>query len=292
MIASQISTDLIIQFEAVARHKSLKRAAQELNLSPAAVTQSLKQLEVKLEKTLCIRGKNHFSLTESGEEVYRSAIIIKNELSNLNQNLYSTPENFSGLFSIGIMDNFSSPKYKKILQEIVNTFPSLTLSVQAIDPREMIEWVKAGELDVGFGIFHEEIPPLCYTKIGSGKLNYHISRSHKLFKEKKITKSSLYGENLTWHGSELRKRSELKNEIFGRDRNYKMKLRAYTNNESAALDILDTGFSVVPLPSSCADKSRRDTGIAVKTPELNHYLVHNPNIIQGPVLKYILAYLN
>jgi len=290
-LITKVSIDLILQFESIARLRSLKLASKELNISPSAITQSLKVLEDRLETTLCIRGRKKFILTDSGQIVFASALKIKNEINQLSNNLNKEPMDYSGLFSIGIIDNFSMTKYKEILVTVVKSFPKMKLAIQSIDSIEMIEWVREGELDVGFGVFHEKDPSLKYIKIGHEKFTYLVGKNHSLFKKRKLEKKDLYGERLTWHGSELRNRAELQHEVFRHASGFKMDLKAYTNNESAALDILDSGFAVVPLTSKHASKGRRDTMIQVKTPELNSYMVYNPKIVLSPILKHVLEFL-
>lgn len=57
-------------FEAAARHRSFKQAADELCVTPAAVSQQVKSLESYLEQELFIRhGRRELALTKAGELV-------------------------------------------------------------------------------------------------------------------------------------------------------------------------------------------------------------------------------
>ncbi|MGY3439915.1 LysR family transcriptional regulator [Marinovum sp. KMM 9879] len=56
----------LASFEAAARHESFKRAAQELNVTPAAVSHQVKALEAALRQTLFRRHHRGVSLTETG----------------------------------------------------------------------------------------------------------------------------------------------------------------------------------------------------------------------------------
>lgn len=289
-LTSIISVDLLLQFEAISRLKSLKLAALELGLSPSAVTQALKQLESRLGTTLCIRGKDKFSLTETGEIVFESAKRIRGEVSNLSTTLRADPESYTGLFSIGILDNFSNETYKNVISEIVKTFPNIQLAIQAIDPDEMLEWLKSGDLDLGFGIFYEKDSSLSYVEIGKQRLYYYASKKHPLFKKKKVDVADLYNQNLMWFGSNLRRRSELKNDIFSRNSRYKMELKAYSNCDSGALDILDSGFAITPFAEGHSSKTRKNLDIKVRTPDLTSYMIYNPALSNNQVLKCILTF--
>ena len=54
-------------FEAAARHLSFKRAAEELNVTQAAVSQQIKRLEARLGVDLFMRVNNQLVLTEAGK---------------------------------------------------------------------------------------------------------------------------------------------------------------------------------------------------------------------------------
>src|SRR3974390_1921324 len=53
-------------FEAVARRLSFTRAADELHVTPGAVSQQIRQLEQLLGQTLFMRTKRSVALTEAG----------------------------------------------------------------------------------------------------------------------------------------------------------------------------------------------------------------------------------
>ena len=57
-------------FEASARHRSIKLAAGELNVTPGAISRQIKALEEELGTPLVIRGASGVSLTAEGEELY------------------------------------------------------------------------------------------------------------------------------------------------------------------------------------------------------------------------------
>jgi LysR family glycine cleavage system transcriptional activator len=59
-------------FESAARHKSYSKAAQELFVSQAAVSQQMRLLEDVLEIKLFMRSGRNMQLTQSGEKLYQS----------------------------------------------------------------------------------------------------------------------------------------------------------------------------------------------------------------------------
>lgn len=64
---SDVPLNILRAFEAAARHMSIKKAAQELNLTPSAISHRLRLLEKRLGCRLLFRAGSHLELTEAGE---------------------------------------------------------------------------------------------------------------------------------------------------------------------------------------------------------------------------------
>jgi DNA-binding transcriptional LysR family regulator len=62
--------DLLVGFEAAARHLSFTKAGEELNLTQSAVSRQIKELEDQLGAALFQRRHRALSLTESGQQFY------------------------------------------------------------------------------------------------------------------------------------------------------------------------------------------------------------------------------
>ena len=66
------SLNALAAFEAAARHLSLTRAAEELNVTPGAVSKQVKLLEEEIGRPLFVRLHRALELTAEGDTVYRS----------------------------------------------------------------------------------------------------------------------------------------------------------------------------------------------------------------------------
>ncbi|MGZ5921936.1 MAG: LysR family transcriptional regulator, partial [Rhizomicrobium sp.] len=66
----QIPFRSIIVFHAVARAGSVSRAAEELRVTPSAVSQQIQALEMHLGTALTVRVGRNISLTEAGERYF------------------------------------------------------------------------------------------------------------------------------------------------------------------------------------------------------------------------------
>ena len=74
--------DLLIAFEAAARHSSFTLAARELNVTQSAVSQRIRNLEAGLGVTLFERGHRFVRLTPNGREFYNSVSVALTHLLN------------------------------------------------------------------------------------------------------------------------------------------------------------------------------------------------------------------
>lgn len=75
----------LLTFEACARHGSFRKAADELCITPPAVTHQIKQLEAWLETSLFLRLSRGIRLTEPGRQLFRE---LEQQLTTLNQTLH------------------------------------------------------------------------------------------------------------------------------------------------------------------------------------------------------------
>ncbi len=69
------SPSALFAFEAAGRHLSFTRAAEELNVSQAAISYSVKQLETRLGRSLFVRRHRRIELTEAGERFFHDVSI-------------------------------------------------------------------------------------------------------------------------------------------------------------------------------------------------------------------------
>jgi LysR family glycine cleavage system transcriptional activator len=77
----------LICFEAVARHRSMKEAAQELHITASAVSQQIAKLEAWVNVRLFMRGPRFLTLTTEGQIYLREIQPVFNQLSRATQRL-------------------------------------------------------------------------------------------------------------------------------------------------------------------------------------------------------------
>ncbi len=236
--------DPLIHFEAIARHCSLKAAATELHLSRPAITHSLKKLESGLGVSLCLRSRSGFRLTEAGGKLYLVCQEIRARLQTYEECLLSD-EAFDRVLNVGMIDNFQNPYLDKAIPKLIKTFPKLKLSLQVYEATELQRLILDGEVDVGLGIFNLKLDPMSYRTVGTETIAHFISDRHPLWRSPTNVRLGLGVK--TWVDIINRNRSALENEIFGGTRS--QQYRSYASNLNSALLLLQSGQSIVPLPT-------------------------------------------
>lgn len=128
-------------FEAAARHRSFARAAEELHVTPAAVSQQIRLLEDHLGVTLFKRGKT-LALSESADSVLHlvSEAFDQLELAALKLRsgsssgplIVSTPPAFAARWLIPRMDDFHA-RHPEVELHLLATRRPVDFSVENVD---------------------------------------------------------------------------------------------------------------------------------------------------------------
>ena len=252
----KIGLDPLLHFESIARSKSLKRAAEELHLSQPAITQSLRKLEGGLGVQLCVRSRAGFVLTEAGQRLYQLSKELKDDLKGYESFLTEDKE-FNGVLSIGVIDNFQNKALEQAIKKTIHAFPKMKLSVQVHAAQEIQNLVSVGEIDIGLGIFNRKLDQLTYRLIGEETIGHYISESHPLWSKREIKADDLKGSVKTWVDIISRDRFALDAEIFT-NKKQSPHIGSYANNLNAAVLILRSGTSIVPLPAEYLGSRKLD----------------------------------
>lgn len=159
----------MIYFEAVARHGRVARAAEDLKVSPSAVSQQIKLLEEMLGVSLFRREKRQLSLTLEGEQLFMAVTSALGLLRNARQTV--SRQRASHQLIIRMVPSFAVRWLGPRLAGFINQNPEWDLRIDANpDPsnfdREVVD------LDIRYGpstweglhcelILSDYVLPLC-----------------------------------------------------------------------------------------------------------------------------------
>jgi LysR family glycine cleavage system transcriptional activator len=121
------STSQLLAFEAVARHRSVTNAAQELSLTQGAVSRQIQHLEAQIEIMLFDREKKRVKLTTAGEIYYEEVHAVLNQIANVTLKLKSNPD--GGTLNLAILPTFGTRWLAPRLTDFLSRNSGVTINL-------------------------------------------------------------------------------------------------------------------------------------------------------------------
>jgi len=134
-------------FEAVARHLSYTRAAEELHLSQPAVSMQIRQLEEAVGAALFERLGKQISLTEAGHEVFHYGQNINRELVEMEEVLESLKGLNRGRLHIAVAStvNYFAPR---LMAAFHRHYPGIRLDLEVANRERLIQLLIDNAVDM------------------------------------------------------------------------------------------------------------------------------------------------
>ena len=153
----QIERHEIRVFSAVVEEGGFSRAAERLNVSQSAVSQTVANLEHKLDAQLLIRGGKP-KLTEAGKRLFSfTQMVIKQELDALDDIQQIRTGSLSTL-SLAMSSMFNRFFGKRLLLEFCERNPLTRLKLDVAPSRELIYGVDEDRWELAIGPFQTHMP--------------------------------------------------------------------------------------------------------------------------------------
>ena len=131
------SLNAIVYFEAVARHARLTTAAEELHVTPSAVSQRIRALEESLGTALFRRLKRRLILTEEGERFYGSVSEALGIVRRAEQR--ASKRSRRRVLTIRVALSFGTAWLTPRLPDFIRTHPWIDIHVDATSERTDFE---------------------------------------------------------------------------------------------------------------------------------------------------------
>ena len=135
-------------FEAVARRLSIKDAAQELYVTPGAVSQQLKNLEEQLNCVLVLRKGRSVTLTEEGSYLYPALREAFRQIENATESLMRPTRQ---ILSVTVLPSFATRWLVPRLGQFQKRHPDIDVRISAdIRPVDLV--AERFDLGIRFGL--------------------------------------------------------------------------------------------------------------------------------------------
>ncbi|MDI5891748.1 LysR family transcriptional regulator [Halomonas rhizosphaerae] len=137
-------------FVTVAREGSVSRAAERLHLTQPAVSLKLKQFQASLGLALFQRRPQGLELTADGRALLPAAEKALAAMAAFEQNARALHSTLRGRLKIGTIVDPEFIRLGAFLRRLVERAPQLETELHHGMSGTVLEWVRRGELDVGF----------------------------------------------------------------------------------------------------------------------------------------------
>ncbi|MGO2369055.1 MAG: LysR substrate-binding domain-containing protein [Serratia sp. (in: enterobacteria)] len=129
-------------FRRVVERNSFYKAAEDLSVTPAALSKQIKQLETRLGTVLIARTTRTMSLTEAGQLYYQEACRLLAEFDALEQSVADTTQRVAGTLRVNAPLSFGLMVLSPLLPQFIQRYPELQVEL-TLDDR-VLDVVAAG----------------------------------------------------------------------------------------------------------------------------------------------------
>lgn len=159
-------------------------AESELNISRAAISLAISDLEQRLSLKLCNRGRSGFSLTDEGEQVYLATLQLLSSHQEFQRQINSIHSELKGDLDIGITDCLVTLPGMFItdsLKQLKARAPEVNINIEMIPAIDVIKATLDGRIQTGVAPVVGHNPNLRYIHLYDEQSHLYCSREHPLF---------------------------------------------------------------------------------------------------------------
>jgi DNA-binding transcriptional LysR family regulator len=181
---SDIDLRLLRIYRTVVEAGGFAAAEVELNISRAAISMAMSDLETRLGLRLCQRGRAGFSVTDAGQQVYEAILQLFTSIEGFRTRVNALHDQLKGDLNIGIADNLVTLPHMKItnaLRQLKLKASDIGINISMMPPNEIEKAVLDGRLNVGAIPRLRQMSELEYIPLYTEESRLYCSHHHPLF---------------------------------------------------------------------------------------------------------------
>jgi DNA-binding transcriptional LysR family regulator len=184
-------------FVAIAEAKTFTAGARRVNVTQAAISMQIRQLEDELGMPIFTRTPRRVILTEAGERLLTRARKILTEHDSALSEIAELAGAEYGRLRIGSASAmFATQQLPNIMQKLRVTFPNAELTVSSGTSAALVDKIMHGEIDTAFISFPVDNSNVICDLLFSDEIVAIAHPLHPLKGEKFISAATLAGEKL------------------------------------------------------------------------------------------------
>lgn len=130
-------------------HGSFTAAADALFLTQPSLSTAIRSLEKELGTELLIRSRSGVSATEAGQEVYRLATHVLDQMADTRHKIQELATGTTGQISLDVAPEFNWSYLPPLLRRLHRELPQVRLTLADPEPIVTLRNIKSGRTDIG-----------------------------------------------------------------------------------------------------------------------------------------------
>jgi DNA-binding transcriptional LysR family regulator len=192
-----MNTKSLRTFIEVSRSGSFSAAARNMGLTQPAVSFQIRSLEKEYGSTLIDRSGGRCTLTDAGASFLRYAQRIVKTEEELQQEMELKRSEVGGSLAVAASNIPGEYIMPSVLAAYKQLYPFTDPRLTIADSGEVLEYIRAGETDLGCVGYREEDDRLEYGVLCSDRLVFIAPPDHPLSR-RQINAKDLEGEVMLW----------------------------------------------------------------------------------------------
>lgn len=182
MIDRRIKFRHIQCFVEIAQERSLKLAADKLNLTQPAISKTLKELEEIIGAVLMTRSRAGISLTAQGKMFLHFAQISLASLQQGLDGVEKAGEQSKATLKVGALPSVSASFLPSAVREFAELAPNVMLKILDGPHGYLIERLRLGEIDLVIGRLGRPVTMegVSFTQLYSERVDFVVRAGHPL----------------------------------------------------------------------------------------------------------------
>lgn len=196
-------------FIAVAEASHFTRAADTLQLSQSSVSSLIRELEDNLGLRLFDRHTRMLRLTQAGSEILPMARKVVADLDSVIGNSAQLKELKRGRISLAVASVQAALVMPTVIREYCVANPGVTVVLHDVAQGEVLDMVRAGEVDFGLGTASGSRHDLSTRMLWEEVFVAVLPPGHPLARKRELTWKDLQGESVIGPNSDNPVREQL-----------------------------------------------------------------------------------
>ena len=167
-------------FDEVARRGSVRKAAETLHLTAAAVNQQILKLEIMVGVPLFDRLPRGMQLTLAGEIMIAAVRRSQRDFDNALSQVEDLRAKRRGHVNIGVPHSTAEHLLPLVISRLLLTHPGITFNVKTGNGAQLLNWVAGGDIDAAFCLRRSPPPGVAETRSFAQHLGVVMASGHNL----------------------------------------------------------------------------------------------------------------